>query len=135
MPTFKTTFMNKNNSIMKTLRINKLILYISAIVVLAFSMSSCGNNTSSTKNQSNKQEQTYETVPTAFENGHIKWGMTYQEVAKVLGQTHQIDEYDGIVTGAYYDHQRYGLYFDEYGKLESISRDGYAYKSNDHPDW
>ena len=120
---------------METLKKNKRIIYLITLFVFALLLSSCGNNSNSNKKHSNEQGPIIEDVYSAIENGYIKWGMTYEEVAKILGPGYynpDFDEIDGIVTYAAYDKYEF-LFNQEGGKLTAITWYGQAWRNTHHP--
>ena len=91
----------------------KLIIraFIALFAILSFAVF-----TSSCRNQNKKnaaQEQSFESVMTAFNNGHIRWGMTYEEIAAVCGKANSVFEgfEPGEILTAYYP-TAYALEFD-----------------------
>ena len=82
-------------------------------VTLALPMVSCGNKSSNTSSSSTSQ---YKSFRTAVDDGSIYPGMTYEQIAKICGESRYVRYSRGRVQFVYYGN--YQLCFDNYGRYE-----------------
>lgn len=91
----------------------KKVFYILMCVTLALPMVSCGNKSS---NKSSSYTSPYKSFGTAINDGSVYPGMTYEQIAKICGESEYLSYAQGRIQYAYYG--RYQLRFDNYGRYE-----------------
>ena len=102
---------------MKTNLLSRIIIAFSSILLLTLSMSSCWNSNQRNRTTNDKQ---YELVQTAFSNGNIRLGMTYDEIVAICGKPNDVSRINGQVSTAYYIYQNVVLDFDSSGHLYKV---------------
>ena len=91
----------------------KKVFYFMLCATMAVTMISCGGNSSNTSTSYTSQ---YKSFRTAVDDGSIYPGMTYEQIAKICGESSYVSYSRGRVQYVYYGN--YQLCFDNYGRYE-----------------
>ena len=93
------------------------VITLFVVLTISLSLLSCRNNNQ--RNRSTNAGQ-YELVQTAFDNGNIRLGMTYDEIVGICGKPNDVSRVNGQVSTAYYIYQNVVLDFDSSGHLYKV---------------
>lgn len=109
---------------MKTKKIILTVMYVVLATAFCLTCNVACTNFGST-NQSNNSKPEYIWIGTALREGKVTYGMTYEEIVKIVGAPDSKNKLDGVVREAHY--YRPGVYggfhlrFDSYGRFSSYS--------------
>ena len=83
----------------------------------------CTSQPNSSSSSDSSAEPLKKTVYCAWHDDDITYGMTYEEITKIVWPADQVRRQDGRVTLASWRHGSgmIHLHFDSYGRLESVS--------------